>query len=76
MYNKPDVALVNNFIGQFNNYSSTTKLSENINLNTPEDISLEFQPAASILRINTTFGYQYSTDRNLTISLFHRKKPM
>ena len=58
MYNKPDVALVNNFIGQFNNYSSTTKLSENINFNTPADISLEFQPAASILQINTTIGYK------------------
>jgi hypothetical protein len=58
MYNKPDVALVNNFINQFNNYSSTTKLSENINFNTPADIALDFQPATNIIQINTTFDYK------------------
>ena len=57
VYNQPDVALVNNFIGQFNNYSSTTKISENINFNSQGDIALELQPAGVFTQINTTIGY-------------------
>jgi hypothetical protein len=58
MYNKPDIDLVNTFIGQFNNYSSTIKLSENINFNNPADIALDFQPATNINQINTTVDYK------------------
>ena len=42
VYDKSDIILVNSFIGQFNNYSSTTKISEFINFNRPADIPLEF----------------------------------
>jgi hypothetical protein len=58
LYDESDINLVNTFIGQFNNYSSTTKISENINFNRPADIPLAFSPANAFNQINTTVEYQ------------------
>jgi len=52
MYDTEDTDLLNNFISQFNNYSSTTKLSENINFNSAADISVDFLPASSLSQVN------------------------
>jgi hypothetical protein len=49
---------VNTFISQFNNYSSTTKISENINYDNPADIDLNFQPATNMIQINTSIEYK------------------
>ena len=57
-YNESDIILVNTFIGQFNNYSSTTKISEFINFNRPADISLTFSPAITFNQINATVDYK------------------
>jgi cell division septation protein DedD len=43
-YGESDVTLLNNFISQFNSYSSTTKISENVNYNSAADITLHFLP--------------------------------
>jgi len=56
-YTDNDVALLNNFTSQFNDYSSTTKLSENVNFNSGADIWLVFLPVTSLNQIsvdNTT----------------------
>ncbi|MGB7787442.1 hypothetical protein, partial [Methanoregula sp.] len=56
-YTDSDVALLNNFTSQFNDYSSTTKLSENVNFNSGADIWLVFLPVTSLNQIsvdNTT----------------------
>ena len=58
VYDKSDIILVNTFIGQFNNYSSTTKISEFINFNRPADIALAFSPANTFNQINTTVEYK------------------
>jgi hypothetical protein len=58
VYDKSDIILVNSFIGQFNNYSSTTQISEFINFNRPADIPLEFAPAIAFNKINTTVEYK------------------
>jgi hypothetical protein len=51
-YTQSDIIFLNTFIGQFNNYSSTTKISENINLNSPGDIALDLSPATVLIQIN------------------------
>ena len=68
MYSKPDIDLVNTFIGQFNNYSSTTKISENINFNNPADIALDFQPETIINHINTTVDYRSTGTRYFSLT--------
>jgi len=50
-YNQHDVALLNDFIGQFNGYSSTTKLSTNVDLNGQGDIQLYFLPETGVSQI-------------------------
>jgi hypothetical protein len=57
VYDKSDIILVNSFIGQFNNYSSTTKISESINFNRPADIPLSFSPENAFIHLNTTVEY-------------------
>jgi hypothetical protein len=52
-YNADDVNLLNNFINQFNSYSSTIKISENVNFNSLADISLDFLPGNSLSQIKT-----------------------
>jgi len=51
MYDDGDIALLNNFINQFNNYSSTTKISGNVNLNGQSEIWLDFLPGTSLDQI-------------------------
>jgi len=51
MYKPDDVALLNTFIGQFNNYSSTTKIAESINFGSAGDIRLDFMPAATLNQV-------------------------
>jgi hypothetical protein len=58
VYDKSDIILVNSFIGQFNNYSSTKQISEFINFNRPADIALSFSPANMFTNLNTTIGYR------------------
>jgi hypothetical protein len=48
-----DLDLVQNFIGQFNNLSSTTKIASNIELVGKGDIQLIFMPGSSLSQINT-----------------------
>ena len=43
-----DVTNVQNLISQFNNYSSTNKLSTNLELNNPSDITIVFLPESSL----------------------------
>jgi hypothetical protein len=61
-YNESDIILVNTFIGQFNNYSSTTKISDVINFKSPGDIALDLSPATTLIQINndlnTTVDYK------------------
>jgi hypothetical protein len=52
-----DITVLNTFIGQFNNYSSSTKISEFINFNRPADIPLAFSPASTFSNLNTTIEY-------------------
>ncbi|WP_321507941.1 hypothetical protein [uncultured Methanoregula sp.] len=48
-----DVAVITNFINQFNNYSSTTKISTNIDTTSPSaDITLVFLPESSLRQLN------------------------
>jgi len=58
MYDESDIDILNTFIGQFNNLSSTTKISEYINFNRPADIPLAFSPANAFSQINTSFEYR------------------
>jgi len=50
-YNEEDLDLVKNLINQFNTYSSTTKISENIDLTGASDIWLDFLPGNSLSQI-------------------------
>ena len=52
-YTASDVDRLYKFISQFNSYSSTTKISENVNFNSQADILLEFLPQISISQIKT-----------------------
>jgi hypothetical protein len=52
LYNKSDVILVNTFIGQFNNLSTTTKISENIRFDGPSDITVDLSPPIILSQIN------------------------
>jgi hypothetical protein len=60
-YNESDIILLSTFISQFNNYSSTTKISEFINFATPGDIALDLSPQTTLIEINrdlnTTIDY-------------------
>jgi hypothetical protein len=58
LYDESDINLVNTFIGQFNNYSSTTRISAFINFNRPADIPLAFSPANAFTFLNTTVEYK------------------
>jgi hypothetical protein len=58
LYDESDINLVNTFIGQFNNYSSTTKISAFIKLDNRADIALAFSPANTFKQINTTVEYK------------------
>jgi hypothetical protein len=58
LYDESDINLVNTFIGQFNNYSSTTKISAFIKLDNRADIALSFSPANTFKQINTTVEYK------------------
>jgi hypothetical protein len=58
MYDESDINILNTFIGQFNNLSSTTKISEYINFNRPADIALAFSPENTFSQINTSFEYR------------------
>jgi hypothetical protein len=51
-YTDNDVLLLKNFTRQFNDYSVTTKISENINFDNPADIWLDFLPSDSLSQIN------------------------
>ncbi|PKL70591.1 MAG: hypothetical protein CVV30_04365 [Methanomicrobiales archaeon HGW-Methanomicrobiales-1] len=60
-YNEDDIVLVNNLISQFNTYSSTTKLSENIDLSGASDIWLNFLPGNALTQIKDeeiTYSYK------------------
>ncbi len=50
-YTDSDVVLLNNFISQFNDYSSTTKISHNVEFGGLGDIPLNFLPADSLNQI-------------------------
>ena len=58
LYDGSDINVLKTFIGQFNNYSSTTKISEFINFDRPADIPLSFSPARTFSQLNTTVSYQ------------------
>jgi hypothetical protein len=66
-YYDDDIVLLNNFISQFNNYSATSKISTNVNLNSPADIWIDFLPDAALKQIElkpTASIYKdYSTGR-------------
>ena len=57
LYIESDVTVINTFISQFNNYSSTTRISESINYNRPAEIPLAFSPANTFGNLNTTVEY-------------------
>jgi hypothetical protein len=57
LYIESDITVLNTFIGQFNNYSSTTRISESINYNRPADLPLAFSPANTFSNLNTTVEY-------------------
>ncbi|HPD76431.1 MAG TPA: hypothetical protein PKZ65_10265 [Methanoregulaceae archaeon] len=44
--------LLNGFIGQFNNLSSTMKLGENLEQNTPADVTLTLLPEKALSQVN------------------------
>ena len=50
-YNDNDVLLLKNFTRQFNDYSVTTKISNNFNFDSPADIWLDFLPSDSLNQI-------------------------
>ena len=58
LYNESDITVLNTLIGQFNNYSSTSKISEYINFNRPADIALAFSPANTFSQMNTSIEYR------------------
>nr|WP_319375669.1 hypothetical protein [uncultured Methanoregula sp.] len=48
-----DIAVVKNFVDQFNNYSTTTKFSTNIDTNSQSaDITLNFLPESALRQLN------------------------
>ncbi|MHB8163107.1 MAG: hypothetical protein ACYDDV_02035 [Methanoregula sp.] len=51
IYNEDDIDVVKNLISQFNTYSSTTKISENIDFTGASDIWLDFLPGNSLSQI-------------------------
>ncbi len=51
IYNEDDMDLVKNLISQFNTYSSTTKISENIDQTGASDVWLDFLPGNSLSQI-------------------------
>lgn len=51
-YNADDVLSLQNFIILFDSYSSTIRISENINHDSNADIQLDFLPAGSLNQIN------------------------
>ena len=51
-YDASDIVTLNNFINLFNNYSSTIKISSNVNFNSPADITLDFLPQTSLSQIS------------------------
>jgi hypothetical protein len=60
-YDESDIILLDTFISQFNNYSSTTKISQFINFETRGDIALDLSPETTLIEINrdlnTTIDY-------------------
>lgn len=52
-FDSQDISQLNTFIGRFDNASSTIKLGENIQRDTPADISLVFLSESSLDQINT-----------------------
>jgi|WetSurMetagenome_2_1015567.scaffolds.fasta_scaffold38800_3 hypothetical protein len=59
-----DIDLVQNFISQFNNLSSTTKIASNIELVGKGDIQLVFLPGTSLNQINTDNNATFYKDVN------------
>jgi len=64
-YGDNDVTLLNDFIQEFNSYSSTLKISENINYNSPADITLHFLPQEALSQVkqdgNEVISKDYQT---------------
>ena len=52
-YSDDDITQAYTFVNQFNNYSSTTRIASNIELNGASDITLQFMPASGIDQIST-----------------------
>ena len=52
LYDKNDVALLNDFITQFNSYSTTQKISTSINFDSPADVWIDFLPGFALSQLN------------------------
>jgi cell division septation protein DedD len=61
-YQNDDTALLYNFINQFNNYSATTKISTNVNFNSPADIWIDFLPENALKQVQLTATASVSKD--------------
>lgn len=64
VYDDSDLLLLRNFIAEFNAYSSTTKISENIQLTGVGDIPLQFVPENQITQIQEDKILSMSKDVN------------
>jgi cell division septation protein DedD len=53
VYDATDITLIKDFIKQFNDYSTTTKIAESVDINSPADIALNFLPDASLKQIKS-----------------------
>ncbi len=75
-YTPQDVDLLNNFINQFNNYSSTTKISENVNFNSPGDVPLAFLPGTAInqIEINSKTSVSKNPDNGIIFFIKNDEK--
>jgi hypothetical protein len=52
-YSDSDLLQLKTFIGKFNDYSGTMKISDNVNLNSQGDIQIDFMPSAQIDQVKT-----------------------
>ena len=71
-YRKSDLELVKNFIDQFNRISSSVKLSTNIDLNSPSDITIDLAPATMLGQIDQgKVSYKYQNYDTGIIYMVH-----
>jgi hypothetical protein len=69
-YTNDDIDGLNDFINQFNNYSTTTQISNNVNFNGGGDIRLTFLPSDALNQISLDNISTYDKDPQTGIMYF------